>query len=392
MNRPILTILKKELARFFGDKRMVVTIFLPGILIYVLYSVMGSALTSQYSVEDGYQYTAAAVNLPQELEAVSEPAGVEFVPVSEDEVPGIKEQITNQEGTLDVLAVFPEDFSEAVASYDSTSGTEVPNVEVYYNSVSTNSAAAFQAMTALLDGYESTLINKFDVNRGGAGFDLASERDLTGSVFSSLLPMLLMIFLFSGCMAVAPESIAGEKERGTMATLLVTPVPRSSIAIGKIMALSLIALLAGASSALGTILSLPKLMGAAGSFSGDVYRIQDYLALAMIILSTVLVLIALISIVSTFAKSTKEAQSMVTPLMILVMVVGITAMFGNVKSGVAYYFIPLYNSVQCMSAIFSFEASAVNLWVTVAVNLAVSGIGVFLLTKMFRSERVIFSH
>lgn len=61
MNRPVLTILKKELARFFGDKRMVVTIFLPGILIYVLYSVMGSALTSQYSVEDGYQYTAAAV-------------------------------------------------------------------------------------------------------------------------------------------------------------------------------------------------------------------------------------------------------------------------------------------------------------------------------------------
>ena len=392
MNRPILTILKKELARFFGDKRMVVTIFLPGILIYVLYSVMGSALTSQYSVEDGYRHTVAAVHLPAEIAALSEPAGIDFVSVSEDEVPEIQKEITDQEGVVEALAVFPADFSEAVAGYEITSGAEAPNVEVYYNSVSTNSAAAFQTVTALLDGYESTLINKFDVNRGGEGFDLASERDLTGSVFSSLLPMLLMIFLFSGCMAVAPESIAGEKERGPIATLLVTPAPRSSIAMGKILALSLIALLAGASSTLGTILSLPKLMGAAGSLSGNVYGIQDYLALALVILSTDLVLIALISIVSTFAKSTKEAQSMVTPLMILVMVVGITAMFGNVKGDVVYYFIPLYNSVQCMSAIFSFEASAVNLWVTVAVNLAVAGAGVFLLTKMFRSERVIFSH
>lgn len=70
-------------------------------------------------------------------------------------------------------------------------------------------------------------------------------------IFSSMLPMLLMIFLFTGCMSVAPESIAGEKERGTIATLLVTPVKRSHIAIGKIIALSIIALLSGISSTLG---------------------------------------------------------------------------------------------------------------------------------------------
>ena len=46
MRQPVLTILKKELARFFGDKRMVISILLPGILIYVMYSFMGTALTS----------------------------------------------------------------------------------------------------------------------------------------------------------------------------------------------------------------------------------------------------------------------------------------------------------------------------------------------------------
>lgn len=76
-----------------------------------------------------------------------------------------------------------------------------------------------------------------------------------------MLPMLLMLFLFSGCMAVAPESIAGEKERGTIATLLVTPMKRSDLAIGKILALALIALLSGISSALGTVLALPQADG-----------------------------------------------------------------------------------------------------------------------------------
>ena len=68
-----------------------------------------------------------------------------------------------------------------------------------------------------------------------------------------------------------------------------------------------------------------------------------------------------------------------------------TAMFGTVKTGLGYFFIPLYNSVQCMSAIFSFQLQAAALWVTTAVNLAVTGLGVFLLTRMFHSEKVIFS-
>ena len=69
-----------------------------------------------------------------------------------------------------------------------------------------------------------------------------------------IMPMLMVSFLFSGSMGVAPEAIAGEKERGTMATLLVTPINRAHIAIGKILSLSVIALLSGLSSFLGVIL------------------------------------------------------------------------------------------------------------------------------------------
>ena len=81
------------------------------------------------------------------------------------------------------------------------------------------------------------MANKFDVNHADSKadtFDMADDKDSTAQLFSSMLPFLLLIFLYSGCISVAPESIAGEKERGTIASLLITPVKRSHIALGKI--------------------------------------------------------------------------------------------------------------------------------------------------------------
>lgn len=75
--------------------------------------------------------------------------------------------------------------------------------------------------------------------------------------------MLMLIFLYSGCMSIAPDSIAGEKERGTLATMLVTPMKRGNLAVGKILSLGTLALLSGLSSFIGTITSLPKMMGGA---------------------------------------------------------------------------------------------------------------------------------
>ncbi|MCK7484352.1 MAG: ABC transporter permease subunit [Bacillus subtilis] len=67
------------------------------------------------------------------------------------------------------------------------------------------------------------------------------------SMLSTLLPMLVVMFMFTGAMAIGPESIAGEKERGTIATLLVTPVKRREIALGKVFSLGVLSLISAAS-------------------------------------------------------------------------------------------------------------------------------------------------
>lgn len=406
MNNAVVTILKKELARFFGDKRTAFsTILLPGILIFLMYSFMGDAISSQTSVDEDEKAVCYVENLPVDgtlqkmlqsgfiIKSIHPEGKAEDEEAQKKDLEKAKEDVENKE--VDLCVVFPENFSESVQTdWTMASANNVPEVQIFYNSSETASSMAFQTMTAMLDEFESQLSNHFDINqKEDVSFDLASDEDSAASIFSSMLPMLLLMFLFSGVIAVAPESIAGEKERGTIATLLVTPAKRGQIAMGKILALSFIALLSGASSTIGTIVSMPKLMGEeADNLNGSVYSVTDYLLLALVILSTVLVLVTVISLISAFSKSIKEAQTYCSPLVIVAALVGVTAMFGGgASTNPVHYIIPLYNSVQSMVQIFSFEISAVPILLTVFSNLLYALAGAFCLTKMFQSEQIIFS-
>ena len=392
MRSNVITVMRKEFARFFTDRRMVLTtLLMPGIMIYLLYSLMGQGMASQFGGDS--QMEVCVQNLPESIGALAaQGGGIAFSEVSgEQERKQALNDLAEGEG-YDLVAVFPEGFEAQVASYDISTGEAAPAVELYYNSSVTDSKSAYMAFGEILDAYESAIANKFDINPGDGVYDLATEEDLSVQMFSMMVPMLMMVFLFSGCMAIAPESIDGEKERGTIATLLVTPMKRSHLALGKIVSLSVIAILCGLSSFLGTMLSLPKLMGGEVSIDANVYGLQDYLMLLLVILSTALVIVALVSIVSAYAKNVKEATSWVTPIMIVSMLLGVTSMVDSLcMTEPVWFLIPLYNSAQCMSGIFSLEADMVNIAVTVVANICYSGLGVFVLTKMFDSEKVMFS-
>ncbi len=390
-NNAIFTIFKKELARFFKDRRTLVALIMPGFLIYVIYSLMGGAMSEAFMPDDDYLPVVYVQNMPDSLNGPLKQSGLfDISDAEKNKINDYKDDIKNE--ALDLLIVFPKDFDKKVGAYDISSGIAAPNIEVYYNSSSVNSSMAYQNIVAFLDYTEAQMINKFDVNNSSdIVFDLASDEDMTGMLFSMLMPMLLVMLLFSGCMAVAPESIAGEKERGTIATLLITPTNRSHIAIGKILALSLMALISGASSTIGIVLSLPKLMGDTMELDGSVYGIADYAMVALVILSTVLVLITIISIISAYAKTIKEASTYVTPLMIFSMLIGLSGMMGSAVTNPLLYLIPIFNSVQSMIGIFSFEGNLVNVLITVGANIAFTAIGVYVLTRMFNSEKIMFN-
>ena len=380
-----LTIFKKELTRFFKDKRMIIgTLILPGLLIYLVYSFMGDGMRGLIGGEERTP-TAYVQDLPEQL-AEGFSAVFDVTEIGADGAESAKESVKNAQ--TDIFVVFPEGFWSSIMNPTG----DVPNVEIYFNAAESNSSSAYSAAVALLDALESSLSNRFDVNNPASGgiYDLSDERDVTSMIFSMLMPMLMMIFIFTGAMSVAPESIAGEKERGTFATLLVTPVSRAGVAVGKIFALSIISVLCGLSSFIGIMLSLPKMMGGA-DVSANIYSVGDYFALLGIVVSSVLLIVAMISVISAFAKSVKEASAYVSPLMIVVVLLSVTCMFTDgAPASVWLYLIPLYNSVQAINAVFSFTAVALNLAVGMIANLVYTALLVWLLTAMFRSEKIMF--
>ena len=377
----ILTIFKKELARFFGDKRMAFTaILLPGLLLYTVYSLMGTFMVDNMSADETVTPVVAVTEVPASLSATLEQVFI-LTPVADQQE--AQELVT--QGLAHAAVLFPQDFDLMVSTYQTGIG-DAPMVELYFDTADPNSYATYETLAAILDSYESALSNKFDV----AETDTATEEDTFGQFLASMLPMLMMTMLYSGCSSAATEAIAGEKERGTIATLLITPVGRSQIAIGKILALSLIPLLSGASSILGIVLSLPKLVGS--DISASIYGPREYLMLAVVTLSTVLLMVTVISVISTFAKTVREASTMTSPLMVISMLMGVLGMAGLGSSDHnALYLIPLYNTSQVLSGILSFADVTVPVVITALSNLVYSLAGIWLLTKLFRNEKILFN-
>lgn len=392
MKSDLLTIIKKEFARFFGDKRMVFTALMPGLLIYALYSFMGDGMSQMYEPDEDYVYEINVVNMPQSLTFLEEVEEIELTKIEEKDTAAVKDAIKEEEA--DILVVFPENFDLDMLTYDvMTSTTPAPNVEIYYNSANTESSGAYSIMKEVLNGFEQSLANKFDICQGDKGYDLATEEDISAMIISMMMPMLVLIMLFTGCLSVAAESIAGEKERGTIATLLVTPMKRSDLALGKMISLSVFGLLSGLSSFVGIMLSLPNLMGGSGLEEMKFgYTVSDYVVLLFVIITTTLLIVGMISIISAYAKSVKEASSMASPLMILVSLIGVTNMMSNgMPTELYWYLIPIYNTVQCISGVFSMDYQILPVIITCVANTIYSGILVVVLTKMFDSERIMYT-
>lgn len=396
------TIIRKEFARFFGDRQLLfTTVIMPGLLIYIIYSLMGTGI--QKMINDGANdvVTMRVENMPESLAPVLNTMDSSLVvveqPVSEADIKQLEDKDINA-----VLVRFPKNFDEVVIGKSEVVGEVMPNVEIYYNSTNNASSRVYMVMSTVLGNYGRT----FTVNvpqEEGQRFDQATDESIGAMIWSKILPMLIIMMLFSGVMAIAPSAIAGEKERGTIATLLVTPMKRNELALGKIVSLSGIALLSGISSFVGIALSLPKMIQTEGGSDMGVnapdagilafhYTTSDYVALLLVILASVLIMASAVSLLSALAKDVKSAGTMVTPFMMVVMLAGILPMMQDGASeSLVTYLIPFYNAIEVMTAVFSHELAWTPVVVTLASDVVYTGIAVWGLTRMFNSEKVMFA-
>lgn len=383
----ILIIVKKELLRILTDKRLCfTTIIMPGLMIFIMYALVGNVMSNTYSTLQNSEYTVVINNVPNDIKELLLKNKISF---KEKNKPQNYYMNKIRDKNLDLYIDFDKNFEDNILN-GTEKGVQVPSVSIYYNSQSNSSNTGYMLLSSILNEYKDCIRNVFYVNSGNDLYDLATTKDSTGQFVSMILPMLLITMLFSICATVAPDSIAGEKERGTMATLLVTPIKREQLAIGKILGLSIIVVLGGISSFIGAMLSLPFLSIGQDEIDTSVYSINDYLELFIIVISTVLIMISLTAIVSVLARSIKEASSSMAPLTILVALVGISGMYNqNGSNRLIHYIIPLYNSAQCMNEIFLFNGNINHVIITVISNLLYTIILVYILSKLFKNEKII---
>ena len=377
----LIALMKKEFRRFFHDPRLIVTMIIPGVLIYLIYTILGSALWGD-SENKGYRFKAYVAGESQ-LTALLEQTVGEGVFTAVTDAEAAEKEV--EEGKADLLVIFPEDFDAAVESYDPASGVPAPAVRVFYRAADEQSSTLYAVVTATFDAYEKGIANKFDISEK----NFSSETEIITSVMGGLLPFLVVIFIFSACMSVTLESVAGEKERGTLATILTTSAKRSHVALGKVIPLSCISAIGATSSFIGVALSLPKLMGTSvGGFIGG-FGFFNYFLIFLLILSVVPLIVSAVTVVSAYAKSVKEASAYTSVLMILTMVLSIVSAF---VSGIGDWIvaIPVLNAVVCMQSAFTGSVMAWQSFVSVGLNIAYTALLVFLIAKMLSSERIMF--
>ncbi len=405
-------IVKKELKRVFTDRRLVFSAFLlPAISIYVLYSLMGNMLGNRSNDLKEHVSQVLVVNSSETFKdfstQIEDDIDMEFVDMSENDIKDIKvskygEAVKN--GDKDAIIIFPQGFDEAVTAYETTSP---PNVDTFYNpgeEYSQNAISRVEYMIGtiyqnylLSDRFgDAQFLTAFTINLGNKDNTIAEEGKEAGLGMSFMIPMLLNIMLFAGAMGIGIDVIAGEKERGTMATLLLTPVDRKTIALGKVLSLGVVAVISATFTFGAIIASLPNASEflAAGtdvSFDSFGFGISDYLMLLSLIIVQVGIFVGLICLISVIAKSVKEAGTYISPIYMLVMISAFATIFTSGEVEMFKFAVPVMGNVFAIKELFTFDLSLAEYGVTVGVSLAVILVLLKLITMAFNNERTMFN-
>ncbi|MEJ8733869.1 ABC transporter permease [Mediterraneibacter sp. ICN-202921] len=413
----IKQICTKELARVFKDGKMLISVFVFPVAIMIVVMSLVSNLTSRMEKDvEAHKSIVYIENVPEEFKdfllaadkdvSIYTEKNVEEVLRLEtkgalDESQRRKEAETAiKEGGIDLMIEFPQGFSENV--YDYQTGDEIPQVKTYYNPSEEYSKAAFEKISnGVLESYRQTLLSQrvpdmagltvFTVNADNPDMIVQDKEKAGGKVLGTMLPYFITILLFAGAMGIGTDMIAGEKERGTLASLLVSPVKRSSIVLGKVFALMIIS---GATSVVyvaAMVAFMPQMMGGLSGKELGIdlsLRPEQIAMLAILLIAIAFLYSAVIVLVSVFAKTIKEANSYMMPVYMVILLLGITTMFTTGSPKEWFYVIPIYNTSLTLQGILTQEVTMAQYGMTLGVTLLTGGILIAAIAKAFESEKV----
>lgn len=385
-------IFAKEVLDTLRDRRtLLITIVIPVLLYPGLLIFMNEMAASQQAKMEEKTVAVALIHVPQDsglirlmkeepkIRIVNESNPIDKVRSGEIhfvlEMPPDPEKLLEQNHTALIKLHYDRSNDDATTNLDRV----LKVVDVYKAEILKKRLAAKSLTEEYVKPLEVEEVN------------VASREKMGGFIIGRLLPMLMVLMVLMGSMYPAIDMTAGEKERGTLETILTSPATRAEIVAGKFLTVTLIALLTG----------LLNLASMTATFSFGIFKqVADTIQIrippaTLLIMIACLVLIAvffggMMMAIASFARSFKEAQNLVMPFYLLATMPAMVSVIPGIQLEGFWLTMPIANITllfkELMLGVFDWNHVAIVFFV--ALFLAVAGL--FLAVKLFGREEVLF--
>lgn len=397
--RNIFIVYRKELRGALRDRRTLISSIVVPLLLFPLLSIgigyTAAELFGELNRQPSRIMILGGEDSPEILASLKVAKNLRVLPTAAD----YADQISDKKirAAVEIPAGFQADVERG----------ERPDVKIYIFSGDLKSTTAANRVEQFFRDYRDSIVRErlashqlpaslmkpFDIERQ----NVVPAEKVAGETYGGLIPYLAILMCMTGAMYPAMDLTAGEKERGTMETILSSPISRTHLVLGKF----LLVLTASLATAILSVVSmtvsftvLSGMMPAQGTSEGlPIILIHAKTALAVFLMAVpigALFSSALITI-SLFAKTFKEAQSYLTPMTFIVLFPAIAAVVPGIELTTKLALIPILNvSLLCKELItgtYHWNYIAITffstcVWAVVALFLAV---------KMFQRESVLFS-
>ena len=236
---------------------------------------------------------------------------------------------------------------------------------------------------------QKSLLEPVRLRKQGTG----KIREVIGDRIGGMVPYFFIAFCFMGVVYPAIHLGAGEKERGTLETLLLAPIPRHQVVLGKFLAVfcgGIIAVLLNLAS-LGTWLAIKagELRGIIGTLIGSI-DLLDLVLLALMLIPVAAMFAALLLSISIFARNSAEASTLISPFGIVLIVPAALAMLPGVELNWFWASVPVTNVSLAMKELLKGTMDYTMLLAIFASSTLIAGGLLFFCAKWFNRESVLF--
>ena len=392
----IVSIFKKELIDVLRDRRTLMFMVVIPILITPLL-VIGSIKFQEY----------------QNKKSEEKILKIAFINDSED---SLTEQLLSDQKGVKIIMGVPLDSIESYIKSDSLQGglylgkgflkkiktNSSGDVKLYYKSSDLMSKSK-KRMEAALDIYKEKIIAERlkQLNVDGqilepiniTNIDMATAKETLGKAVGGFIPYVLVMFIFLGAMYPAIDLGAGEKERGSLETLLSSPATKFEITMGKLLVVSLTGIVSGLVSVLGISSSLFFIVKIPVQIQETILElINPFMIFSIIILMIPIAIFfaSMLLSISFYARSFKEAQSLMGPLNMVIIVPLFLSLGPGMEMDHATALMPLINVGLLTKEILAGSVELIYFIETLFSLLFCAAIGIWFSVFWFKKENTIF--